>query len=67
MIQSLVELNRISSEGKPVTIPSMVALGMIRFIRVLEMIKSMEKLGMIPLSKMGLVHRPMMVDRVLTH
>ena len=67
MIQLPVGLNRISLEGKPVTISSMAAMAMIRFIRVLEMIKSMEKLGTIPLSKMGLALRPMMVDRVLTH
>ena len=49
MTQSLVELNRISSEGKPVTIPSMVGLGMIRSMVGLGMISSKVEVVMIPI------------------
>ena len=65
MILLLVGLNRISLEDKPAMIPLMLVLVTIPFIQVLETIKSMERLGTTPLSKMDLAHRPMMVDPVL--
>ena len=46
---------------------SKVEMVMMNSRQELEMILSMEKVEMIPLSKMGLAHRPMMVDQVLTH